>query len=191
MAFAMTEAKEKRAHAKSIIHGAMQRDYFTQFQGASEDNVILVIPESAREVSTVTAFIVSDLVGDGVKGNQDLSENRDELNFVPFMFKGDVIANSIKSPVKKIMDRTSAANWRREKSKALQNWFFRTTTRRKFYALSADCTNVVCVKADGTVASAPSDLAAGDVMSTPRCWTRWRTGPKTAGWTPTGWNTPS
>ena len=164
MPFAMTDGKEKSKHAKAIIHGAMKRDYFTQFQGASEDNVIMVVPESAREVSSVTAHIVTDLVGDGVKGNADLSTNRDELHFLPFIFKGDVRANSIKSPIQKIMDRTSAGNWRREKTKALQNWYFRLTTRLKFYAFSANCTNVVWGENKANAAALAAGV--GGVMST-------------------------
>ena len=166
MAFAMTDSKEKNKHAKMIVRGAAQSDYFTQFQGASEDNIILMVPESKREATSVTAFIVSDLVGDGVSGNTDLSENRDELNFLPFTFKGDLIANSIKSPVQKIMDKSSAGNWRREKSKALENWLYRRTTRQKFYAFSANCTNAVYMKNDGTVQPDASGLAVGDTMST-------------------------
>lgn len=166
MAFTLTDSKEKIKHARMIVAGAAKRDYFTQFQGQSEDNIVLMVPESKREASTVTAFIVSDLVGTGVSGNQDLSENRDELNFVPFTFKGDLIANSIKSPVQKIMDRTSAGNWRREKTKALQNWLYRKTTRHKFYALSDACTNVVAVKADDSITNDTTTLAAGDTFDT-------------------------
>lgn len=162
MAFEMTDAKEKIVHAREIIHGAQQRDPFFQFQGASEDNIILIAPESSKEGTSVTFKIVSDLIGDGVSGNQDLSDNRDELNFVPFTVKGDVIANSIKSPVAKIMDRSEAKIWRQEKKKALEKWMLRRTVRPKFYALSHDCTNIVWGgnKADNTT------TAVGDTFDT-------------------------
>jgi len=166
MPFVMTDSKEKKKHAREIIHGAQLRDPFFQFQGASEDNIILISPESKSETSTTIFRIVTDLVGDGVTGNADLSDNRDELNFVPFSVPGDVIANSIKSPVKKIMDKTAAGAWRRESKKALEKWLIRKTVRPKFYAFSHDCTNIVCTNAAGAVVANPAALAAGDTFST-------------------------
>ncbi|MDD5360422.1 MAG: DUF4043 family protein [Sulfurovaceae bacterium] len=160
--FVMTDAKEKIKHAATIIHGAQMRDPFYQFQGASEDNIILISPESSKEGTSTTFKIVTDLIGDGVSGNQDLSENRDELNFVPFTVKGDVIANSHKSPIKKILDRSNADIWRKEKAKALEKWIFRKTVRHKFFAFSANCTNVVW---GGNKANAAA-MAAGDKFDT-------------------------
>ena len=162
MPFVMTDSKEKTEHAKQIVSGAAQRDYFVQFQGKSEDNLILVVTESLKDTSQVTVNIVTDLVGEGVEGNADLSTNRDELNFLPFTFKGDVLANSIPSPIHKIMDRTSAGNWRKEKKNALVKWYRRVTMRRKFYAFSHACTNVVWGEDKANAAA----LAAGDIMST-------------------------
>lgn len=162
MPFVMTDAKEKIKHAQSIVHGAQQRDPFFQFQGASEDNIILVAPESSKEGTKTVFKIVSDLVGTGVSGNQDLSENRDELNFVPFYVGGDVIANSIKSPVQKIMQRSEAGIWRQESKKSLEKWLLRRTVRQKFFALSHACTNIVW---GGNKASAAT-LATGDTFDT-------------------------
>lgn len=162
MLFAMTDAKEKIQHAQTIVHGAQMRDPFYQFQGASEDNIILLAPESSKEGTTTIFKIVSDLVGDGVTGNQDLSEGRDELNFVPFSVKGDVIANSIKSPIQKIMDRSHAGLWRKESQKALEKWIFRKTVRPKFFALSHACTNVVW---GGNKANAAA-MVVGDTFDT-------------------------
>ncbi len=158
----MTDAKEKIVHAQEIVKGVQQRDPFFQFQGASHNNVILITPESAKEGTTTTFKIVSDLVGDGVSGNQDLSENRDELNFVPFSVKGEVIANSIKSPIKKILDRSHAKIWRQESKTALIDWMTRKTVRHKFYALSHDCTNIVYGGGNADV----STMEAGDVFDT-------------------------
>lgn len=160
--FVMTDAKEKIVHAQEIIHGAQMRDPFFQFQGASEDNIILIAPESSKEGTTTTFKIVSDLVGAGVSGNQDLREGRDELNFVPFSVKGDVIANSIKSPIKKIMDRSHADIWRSESKTALEKWIFRKTVRPKFFAFSHNCTNIVW----GGGRTSAATLVAGDTFDT-------------------------
>ena len=76
-----------------------------------------------------TIFIVTDLTGDGVEGNADLADGEDELNFLPFTFKGKLIANSHKSPVDVIMDKTTASNWRTQKKNALSKWATRRTVR--------------------------------------------------------------
>ncbi len=165
MGFELTDSKEKIVHAQNIVKGSQQKDPFFQFQGTSpEQNIIIITPESKKGFSQVTFKIVTDLVGDGVSGNQNLSENRDELNFVPFSIKGKLIANSLESPVDVLMDRTTAELWRRENQNALTNWITRQVVRRKFYALSANGTNVVAVKANGTVTN-PAGLSAGDKFS--------------------------
>ena len=166
MPFAITDSKEIVVHGKEIVEGQLQRDPFAQFTGASNENIVLAVPESAKGASVCTIFIVSDLTGDGVEGNADLADGEDELNFLPFTFKGGLIANSHKSPVDVIMDKTTASNWRVQKKSSLSKWATRRTVREKFYTISDKCTNQVIIKADGSVGATTAELVAGDTFDT-------------------------
>ncbi len=166
MSFAITDSKEIVAHGREVVEGQLQRDPFAQFTGASNENIVIAVPESKKGASVCTIFIVTDLTGDGVEGNTDLAEGEDELNFLPFTFKGNLIANSHKSPVDVIMDKTTAKNWRTKKKSALMKWGTRRTVREKFYTISDNCTNQVIIKSDGTVGTSTADLAEGDTFDT-------------------------
>jgi len=164
--FAITDLKEIKKHGSDIVVRMLQRDPFAQFTGATHQNCVIAVPESSKGASQIQISIVSDLIGAGVKGNQDLDEGEDDLEFLQFPFKGDLIANSHKSPVDKIMDKTTAGSWRREKKTSLVAWFTRRTVKEKFYTISNDPTNLVIVKKDGTAGATTADLAEGDTFNT-------------------------
>jgi len=166
MSFAITDSKEIIVHGREIVEGQLQRDPFAQFTGATNENIVIAVPESSKSASICIIFIVTDLTGDGVEGNADLADNEDELNFLPFPFKGGLIANSHKSPVDVIMDKTTASNWRTKKKSALSKWATRRTVREKFYTISDKCTNQVIIKSDGTIGATTADLAKGDTFDT-------------------------
>ena len=166
MALILTDSKEKKIHATQIFSEVRQRDPYASFQGTDpESNIIVLVPES-RTSSAVTMQIVTDLTGDGTTGNEDVSNDHEEIETLPFTFKGELITKSTKSPKTVLMDKTTAGVWRSEKKKKIINWFVKYNVNRKAYAFSFAPTNIVCVKQDGTVVSSPSDLAAGDTFNT-------------------------
>lgn len=161
MPFEMTDSKEKKVHAKEIFNAVRQRDPYATFQGNNPDsNIIVLVPES-RNASTVTMQIVTDLTGDGTKGNEDVSNDHEEIETLPFTFKGQLVTKSTKSPKVVLMEKTTAGVWRSEKKNKLINWFTRYSILRKAYAFSWKPTNIVCVKQDGTISNNPSDLTKG------------------------------
>ncbi|CAA6806651.1 MAG: Unknown protein [uncultured Sulfurovum sp.] len=161
MPFEMTDSKEKQVHATEIFNTVRQRDPYATFQGNNPDsNIIVLIPES-RDASTVTMQIVTDLTGDGTSGNQDVSDDHEEMETLPFTFKGELITKSTKSPKTVLMKKTTAGVWRSEKKNKIINWFTRYSILRKAYAFSFNPTNVVCVKKDGTISNKSEDLVVG------------------------------
>jgi len=162
----MTDSKEKKIHAEKIFTEVLQRDYYAQFQGVDPVRNIFVLPEEGRSAtsSAVQIQIVTDLTKAGVKGNDDLSTNYDELDFLPFTIEGELYAKPLRSPVKIIMDRTTADSWRRTKKSALVQWNTQNNVRLKTYAICKDFTHVVCVKSDGSIVATPAELAEGDVL---------------------------
>jgi len=166
MSFELTTSKEKQLHAKEIFSEARKKDPYTSFQGTDSDsNIIILVPES-RTSSAVTMQIVTDLTGAGTKGNEDVSNDHEEIETLPFTFKGELVTKSTKSPKVVLMKKTTAGVWRTEKKKKIINWFTKYSVNRKAYAFSWNPTNVVCVKADGTVSNAPADLVVGDTFNT-------------------------
>ena len=164
--FVMTTSQEKMVHATEIFNEVRQRDPYTAFQGTNPDsNIIVLIPES-RSASSVTMQIVTDLTGEGTRGNEDVKNDHEEMETLPFTFKGELITKSTKSPKTVIMNKTTAGVWRTEKKIKLINWFVRYSLMRKAYAFSFKPSNVVCVKQDGTISSSPADLSSGDTFNT-------------------------
>jgi len=160
-----TNSQHRVAYAQELFMGALERDPFVQFQGATIDNIVVSIAETARDSSRSTIFLPMELMGLGVRADQLLDENMDEALFLPYDFKGGLITNAVPSPVGKVMDRTNLGLWRESIKPSLMKWFLKTTLQSKFYAISDHCTNIVSVKRDETIAK-PSELAVGDVFDT-------------------------
>jgi len=159
-------SSDARVVAGEILSAALNKDPFDQFTGFSKDNAVYAVEETRKGATSCTIWIDAGLSGDGVRGNQNLDENIDRRNKLPFYFHGNVIANSVESEVDLLENRMLIPKERRVAKRDLTDWWIKKTVREKFYTLSADLTNVVYVKSDGTVKEAAADLAAGDTFNT-------------------------
>jgi len=166
MEFVLTGSKESRKVAAEMVQRQLQRDPFAQFMGAGNENCVITVGSSAKEGSSCTIFLASDLTGDGVRGNQNLDENEDKYINVPFTFKGDLLANSFTEPTKKLLKHSALNRVRRDNRGLLTKWFALKTIKEKFYTISYDPTNLVIVKHDSTVGNTTSDLEKGDTFNT-------------------------
>ena len=163
--FVTTGSKESREIMGKMVERQLQRDPFAQFMGEAPTNCVVTVGETAKKGTAVTVFLASDLVGAGVKGNQNLDENIDQAVDLPFTFRGNVLANSFESPVDKLFNRSALSKARSSNKNRLINWMALHTIKEKFYTIANDATNKVCVDHAGTVVAAPANLAAGDVFS--------------------------
>ena len=159
--WAITDRKEIIAQGKEVLIRMQDRDPFAQFQGASLENIVRVVPEGNKDATSCTIFIASDLEGDGIEGNQMLQEGEDDLVHLPYSFRGRLLGNSHMSPVDVYRNRSSAKNWSQSKKTSLIKWMAKKTISEKFYTIVDDPTNIVIIKKDGTIGGSVSDLSKG------------------------------
>lgn len=159
------DPKKLQAHAMDIMTAASASSPFTAMMG--EGNTSVIKTESAKfsGVNTVIMSMRGLMRGTGVKGNSDLADNRDRLEYLHMKIDGDIIANSVLSKHKKINSKEVAQNFRRDAKEGLADWLTDRMDRIRFAKLSSDCTNIVSVKADGSIV-ANSALDIGDKFGT-------------------------
>ncbi len=166
------DPKKLQQHAMEIMIAASQGSMFTPLMGETNQDIIKTEGAKFSGANTVTMTMRGLLRGSGVTGNTDLQDNRDKLQYLHMEIKGDVIANSILSQHKKIDSKSIAQNFRRDGKEGLSDWLTDRMDRIRIAKLSENCTNIVAVKADGTVvpmnkiADATDGLVAGDNFTT-------------------------
>jgi len=167
-----TDPKVLSEHAVDIMVAATQQSLFTQLSGETNQDIIKTAGAKFSGANSVTMTMRGLMRGTGVKGNSDLESNRDRLDYLHMKVDGDVIANSIISKHNKIDSKSIAANFRRDGKEGLGDWLGDKLDRIRFAKLSESCTNIVAVKADGTIvpsdklADATQGLAVGDKFTT-------------------------
>jgi len=167
-----TDPKVLNEHAMDIMVAATQQSIFTQLSGETNQDIIKTAGAKFSGANSVTMTMRGLMRGAGVKGNSDLESNRDRLNYLHMKVDGDVIANSILSKHEKIESKTIATNFRRDGKEGLGDWLGDKLDRIRFAKLSEDCTNIVAVKADGTIvpanklADTTDGLVGGDKFTT-------------------------
>ncbi len=167
-----TDPKKLTEHAMEIMVAASAESIFTPFMG--EDNESIIKTEGAKfdEADSVTMTLRGLLRGKGVKGNENLDTNRDNLEYIHQKVAGDILANSLLSKHKKITSKTIAKNFRRDGKDGLTDWLSDKMDRIRFSRLSENCTNIVATHADGSVIpmdkldDATNGLTTGDKFST-------------------------
>lgn len=168
-----TDPKKLEEHAMDIMVAASEDSVFSpNMMGANNDAIIKTQGAKFDEANSVTMTMRALMRGAGVKGNANLDSNRDTLTYLHMKVGGDVMANSVLSEHTKITNKTVAKNFRRDAKDGLTDWYHDKTERIKLAKLSEACTNIVVVKADGTVvdpkkiADATDGLGAGDRFGT-------------------------
>lgn len=166
------DPKKLQQHAMDIMIAASQGSMFTMLMGETNQDIIKTEGAKFGGANTVTMTMRGLLRGAGVTGNTDLESNRDKLQYLHMKVDGDVIANSLLSQHKKIDSKSIAQNFRRDGKEGLSDWLTDRMDRIRIAKLSESCTNLVAVKADGTVvpmdkiADATEGLTTGDTFTT-------------------------
>lgn len=166
------DPKKLQQHAMEIMVAASQASIFTPFMGETNQDIIKTEGAKFSGAASVTMTMRGLLRGSGVTGNTDLQDNRDKLQYIHMNVTGDIIANSILSQHKKIDSKTIAQNFRRDGKEGLSDWLTDRMDRIRMAKLAEACTNIVAVKADGSVvpmnkiADAADGMSSGDTFST-------------------------
>lgn len=167
-----TDPKKLTEHAMDIMVAASAESVFTSFMGEDNDSIIKTEGAKFDGADSVTMSLRAPLRGKGVKGNQNLDTNRDNLEYIHQRVAGDIIANSILSKHKKISSKTIAKNFRTDAKDGMMDWLSDKMDRIRFGRLSEAASNVVGAKSDGTVvdkaniADTTLGLTSGDKFST-------------------------
>ena len=164
-----TDPKKLEQHGMDIMVAASAESAFSpSMMGTNNNAIIKTQGAKFDDANSVTMTMRALMRGAGVKGNANLDSNRDKLTYLHMKVGGDVMANSVLSEHTKITSKTVAKNFRVDAKDGLTDWYHDKTERVKFAKLSEDCTNIVVVKADGTVvpadkiADTTDGLVAGD-----------------------------
>lgn len=156
------DPKKLQEHAMNIMIAASQGSMFTPLMGETNDDIIKTEGAKFSGANTVTMSMRGLLRGSGVKGNTDLEDNRDKLEYLQMKIVGDVIANSILSRHTKIDSKSIAKNFRRDGHEGLSDWLSDKMDRIRISKLSENCTNIVATSASGL--SIPMNKLSDDTI---------------------------
>jgi N4-gp56 family major capsid protein len=135
--FAKLTGKEKVVWSKDVWSAARDKRFISKFTGTGEDNVIQRITELTKTEKGERAlmFLVADLVGDGVIGDNEREGNEEALQIYDQEITIDMISNQTKNKGK-LSDQKHVVRFREQSRDKLAYWLASRMDQLAFLTMS-------------------------------------------------------
>lgn len=165
--FAVKDPRKRIVHAQDIMIAATRSSKFAGLLGTDNSAIIKTSKAEGNKGAAIERMrVLTPMRGRGSRGNEDLDGQQGKLKYLWMDVQGNVIGEDVTSEHKDIESRSTVGTFRKDAKSGLEEWLKWTIDSERFAKLSRDCSRIVCVKADGTVSYATSDLAAGSTFGT-------------------------
>lgn len=163
----------KEEIASDIEKGYWQSSLFDYFTGTGHDRVVRQF--KVQDLRPYTARLKGKSYGDGVRGNANITDNLDEMDWYARTLATEVIGNGYQSEID-IYTETKQIDFVKECKENLIQWFSERSDRMIIANLTNNLTNVICASATETKGYQPytdgddvqkmcAKIKAGDVCS--------------------------
>ncbi len=152
--FAALTTEQKKVWSKMFWKEARNRSFLGQFMGKSPNSMIQRIGELTKTEKGTKAVLtlVSDLVGDGVNGDNMLEENEEEMKAYDTAINLDQLRNAVRH-AGRLADQKSVVTFREHAKDKLTYWLADRLDQLGFLTLSGvgyTVTNKGAARADTT-----------------------------------------
>lgn len=136
--FAALSPDQKLAWSRELWSAARDQMFIKKFSGKGENNVIQVVKELTKTDKGVEACViqlVADLVGDGVRGDNEREGNEEAMKSFSQIITYDLLSHGVKN-TGKLSDQRSVINFRVKGRDALAYWLANRCDQLAFLTMS-------------------------------------------------------
>ncbi len=164
--FAALTSEQKTVWSKDVWSAARDKRFITKFTGTGEDNVIQRITELTKTEKGEKAlmFLVADLVGDGVVGDNEREGNEEALQAYDQDITIDMISQQTKNKGK-MADQKTCIKFREQSRDKLSYWLADRQDQLAFLTMSGIAYDYKCNGASRTNSQFPTLAFASDVSA--------------------------
>jgi N4-gp56 family major capsid protein len=135
--FAALESRQKIVWSRDVWKAARDQMFIKKFSGTSENNVIQRITELTKteKGEQVLMFLLADLVGDGVIGDNEREGNEEGMQSYSIPLNIDLITHSVRNRGK-LSDQKSVIKFRESGRDRLAYWLANRVDQLAFLTMS-------------------------------------------------------
>lgn len=154
----------QKAWAKATWEAGIHESYFNKFTGTSSGSIVQIKEELKKGAGdSINIPLLMPLKGDGVKGDNKLEDNEEEMLYRDFDVSIDQYRNAVRL-AGRMDEKKTQINMRSDAKNVLANWLARKTDMMIFDALTTDPSANRVIYA-GSATSAAT-ISAADTFST-------------------------